>query len=79
MSRYKNIKQQTDIIYNEKIVFGFRTLVANFQWVCYGTNYIFSPKSDYVVIEADEFDRSFHWLRPYMSVITSFAITSAEL
>ena len=31
----------------------------------YGTNYIFSPKSDYVVIEADEFDRSFHWLRPY--------------
>ena len=37
----------------------------------YGTNYIFSPKSDYVVIEADEFDRSFHWLRPWMSVITS--------
>jgi UDP-N-acetylmuramate--alanine ligase len=24
-----------------------------------------------VVIEADEFDRSFHWLRPWMSVITS--------
>lgn len=37
----------------------------------YGTNYILSPKSDYVVIEADEFDRSFHWLRPWMSVITS--------
>ena len=37
----------------------------------YGTNYILSNKSDYVVIEADEFDRSFHWLRPYMSVITS--------
>lgn len=37
----------------------------------YGTNYIFSQKSDYVVIEADEFDRSFHWLRPWMSVITS--------
>ena len=36
----------------------------------YGTNYILS-KSDYVVIEADEFDRSFHWLSPYMSVITS--------
>jgi len=36
----------------------------------YGTNYILSD-SDYVVIEADEFDRSFHWLRPYMSVITS--------
>ncbi|PJI20108.1 UDP-N-acetylmuramate--L-alanine ligase [Prevotella intermedia] len=37
----------------------------------YGTNYILSDKSDYVVIEADEFDCSFHWLRPYMSVITS--------
>lgn len=37
----------------------------------YGTNYILSNKSDYVVIEADEFDRSFHWLRPWMSVITS--------
>ena len=37
----------------------------------YGTNYILSNNSDYVVIEADEFDRSFHWLRPWMSVITS--------
>ena len=37
----------------------------------YGTNYILSDSSDYVVIEADEFDRSFHWLRPWMSVITS--------
>ena len=37
----------------------------------YGTNYILSDKSDYVVIEADEFDRSFHWLRPWMSVITA--------
>ena len=37
----------------------------------YGTNYILSPKSDYVVIEADEFDRSFHWLTPYASVITA--------
>ena len=36
----------------------------------YGTNYILS-NSDYVVIEADEFDRSFHWLSPWMSVITS--------
>ena len=36
----------------------------------YGTNYIVSD-SDYVVIEADEFDRSFHWLSPWMSVITS--------
>ena len=36
----------------------------------YGTNYILSD-SEFVVIEADEFDRSFHWLRPWMSVITS--------
>ncbi len=36
----------------------------------YGTNYILSD-SDYVVIEADEFDRSFHWLSPYMTVITA--------
>ena len=37
----------------------------------YGTNYILSDNSDYIVIEADEFDRSFHWLRPWMSVITA--------
>ena len=37
----------------------------------YGTNYILSDDSDFVVIEADEFDRSFHWLSPWMSVITS--------
>lgn len=37
----------------------------------YGTNYILSAESEYVVIEADEFDRSFHWLTPYATVITS--------
>lgn len=37
----------------------------------YGTNYILSAQSDYVVIEADEFDRSFHWLTPFASVITA--------
>ena len=37
----------------------------------YGTNYILSQKSPYVVIEADEFDRSFHWLTPFASVITA--------
>ena len=36
-----------------------------------GSNYVLSTTSDYVVIEADEFDRSFHWLRPWMTVITS--------
>jgi len=37
----------------------------------YGTNYLLAPKSPYVVIEADEFDRSFHHLRPFASIITS--------
>ena len=37
----------------------------------YGTNYLLSTQSDYVVIEADEFDRSFHWLHPWMTVITA--------
>ena len=37
----------------------------------YGTNYLLDAESPYVVIEADEFDRSFHHLRPYASVITA--------
>lgn len=37
----------------------------------YKTNLLLSPSSPYTVIEADEFDRSFHRLSPYMSVITS--------
>lgn len=37
----------------------------------YGTNLLLSKTSPYTVIEADEFDRSFHWLSPFMSVITS--------
>lgn len=37
----------------------------------YRSNYILSRQSPYVVIEADEFDRSFHWLTPFASVITS--------
>lgn len=37
----------------------------------YGTNLLSSNKSEYVVIEADEFDRSFHWLTPFASVITA--------
>lgn len=37
----------------------------------YQTNLLLSDKSDYVVIEADEFDRSFHWLTPYATVITA--------
>ena len=37
----------------------------------YGTNYLLNSESEYVVIEADEFDRSFHQLRPYATVITA--------
>lgn len=37
----------------------------------YTTNLLLSQKSDYVVIEADEYDRSFHQLTPYMAVITA--------
>ena len=37
----------------------------------YGTNYLLSDQSPYVVIEADEFDRSFHWLHPWATVITA--------
>lgn len=37
----------------------------------YGTNYILSKDSPFVVIEADEFDRSFHWLTPFATVITA--------
>lgn len=37
----------------------------------YGTNCLLDKDSDYVVVEADEFDRSFHHLQPFMTVITS--------
>ena len=37
----------------------------------YGTNLLLSEKSEYIVIEADEFDRSFHWLTPFATVITA--------
>ena len=37
----------------------------------YGTNFLLSDSSPYSVIEADEFDRSFHQLTPWVAVITS--------
>ncbi len=37
----------------------------------YTSNLLLSDKSDLVVIEADEFDRSFHHLTPYMAVVTA--------
>ena len=37
----------------------------------YNSNLILSDHSEYSVIEADEFDRSFHHLRPYIAVVTA--------
>ncbi len=37
----------------------------------YNTNLLLSTQSNYVVVEADEYDRSFHQLTPFMAVITS--------
>jgi len=37
----------------------------------YDSNLLLSETSNLTVIEADEYDRSFHWLSPYMAVITS--------
>ena len=37
----------------------------------YDSNLILSETSPYSVIEADEFDRSFHHLRPYVAVVTA--------
>ncbi len=37
----------------------------------YDTNLLLSDHSDRFVIEADEFDRSFHYLSPYLSVVTA--------
>lgn len=37
----------------------------------YCTNFILDPHSDFSVIEADEYDRSFHHLTPSVAVITS--------
>lgn len=37
----------------------------------YHTNLLLHPTSPYVVVEADEYDRSFHHLTPFMTAITS--------
>ena len=37
----------------------------------YDSNFLLSDSSPYSVIEADEFDRSFHHLRPYVAVVTA--------
>jgi len=37
----------------------------------YDSNFLLSSSSPYSVVEADEFDRSFHHLRPHVAVVTS--------
>ncbi len=37
----------------------------------YNTNLLLSGKSNITVVEADEYDRSFHWLKPWIAVVTS--------
>ena len=37
----------------------------------YDTNLLVNADSEYVVVEADEYDRSFHHLTPYISVVTA--------
>ena len=37
----------------------------------YHTNLLLDKESEYVVVEADEYDRSFHHLTPYISVVTA--------
>ena len=37
----------------------------------YHTNLLLDKQSEYVVVEADEYDRSFHHLTPYISVVTA--------
>ncbi len=37
----------------------------------YNTNFLLDDTSDYSVVEADEYDRSFHHLHPYVAVVTA--------
>jgi len=37
----------------------------------YNTNFLYSDKSEFVVVEADEYDRSFHQLYPQIALVTS--------
>lgn len=37
----------------------------------YGSNFLLHPSSPYTVVEADEYDRSFHELTPFVAVITA--------
>lgn len=45
----------------------------------YNTNLLLDQESDFVVVEADEFDRSFHHLTPYISVITSMDLDHLDI
>lgn len=45
----------------------------------YETNYISNSNSDYVITEADEYDRSFLKLNPYLAIITSIDIDHLDI
>ncbi len=45
----------------------------------YSTNMLYNANSDYVVVEADEYDRSFLQLTPYVSAITSISADHLDI
>jgi UDP-N-acetylmuramate--alanine ligase len=45
----------------------------------YNSNLLLSPTSNLTVIEADEYDRSFHWLSPSIAVITSVSLDHPDI
>jgi len=45
----------------------------------YQTNFLFSDKSDFVVVEADEYDRSFHQLFPQIAIVTAMDADHLEI
>ena len=45
----------------------------------FSSNVLIDDKSDFVVVEADEYDRSFLQLRPYISAVTSIAADHLDI
>ena len=45
----------------------------------YKSNLLLSSTSDITVVEADEYDRSFHWLSPWIGIITSADLDHKEI
>ncbi len=45
----------------------------------YNTNLLLSNSSNITVVEADEYDRSFHWLKPWIAIITSADVDHLDI